>query len=306
MARRSAAVRRSTTSWRSSGSRHAWTPDRVRGARPERQADAGRAAAGSAEGRRAARRGWSRFPTTARRSARRSRGRCRASASTAPTSCSCSMWRTATSASRPASLARWRPDPRVRSLHGVEHRVRRGAGARSRMAHRHAEVPARPALTILLDIAPETAVKRKAVDRDRYERDLALQARVRESYHRQAAAADWIGSTASARRTPSRPTCSTQSGHDSRCRKGADLADPSRLQRPAHASSVAPVVLTSSTRTTIAPRSDSARLVTCERVADVPVALGGRQARLRRCRPHAPEGDAQLGSPSASTGRSPD
>jgi dTMP kinase len=46
-------------------------------------------------------------------------------------------------------------------------------------------------LTILLDIAPETAVKRKAVDRDRYERDLALQARVRESYHRQAAAQGW-------------------------------------------------------------------------------------------------------------------
>ncbi len=47
-------------------------------------------------------------------------------------------------------------------------------------------------LTILLDIAPETAVKRKAVDRDRFERDLALQARVRESYVRQAAAADWV------------------------------------------------------------------------------------------------------------------
>ncbi len=49
-----------------------------------------------------------------------------------------------------------------------------------------------PTVTILLDIAPETAVKRKAVDRDRYERDLALQARVRESYQRQAAAADWV------------------------------------------------------------------------------------------------------------------
>ncbi len=45
-----------------------------------------------------------------------------------------------------------------------------------------------PALTLLLDIAPETAVQRKAVDRDRYERDLALQQRVRESYRRQAAA----------------------------------------------------------------------------------------------------------------------
>src|SRR4051812_41311365 len=44
-----------------------------------------------------------------------------------------------------------------------------------------------PALTILLDIAPETAVTRKAIDRDRYERDLALQGRVRESYRRQAA-----------------------------------------------------------------------------------------------------------------------
>src|SRR5215208_4276973 len=48
------------------------------------------------------------------------------------------------------------------------------------------------ALTIMLDIAPETAVKRKAVDRDRYERDLALQVRVRESYHRQAAAFGWV------------------------------------------------------------------------------------------------------------------
>src|SRR6202030_2173755 len=42
--------------------------------------------------------------------------------------------------------------------------------------------------TIMLDIAPETAVHRKAVDRDRYERDLAMQGRVRESYRRQAAA----------------------------------------------------------------------------------------------------------------------
>ncbi|HEV8347152.1 MAG TPA: dTMP kinase [Vicinamibacterales bacterium] len=48
------------------------------------------------------------------------------------------------------------------------------------------------ALTILLDIAPETAVQRKAVDRDRYERDLAMQARVRDSYHRQAAANQWV------------------------------------------------------------------------------------------------------------------
>jgi dTMP kinase len=48
------------------------------------------------------------------------------------------------------------------------------------------------ALTILLDIAPETAVGRKAVDRDRYERDLAMQQRVRDSYRRLAAASDWV------------------------------------------------------------------------------------------------------------------
>jgi dTMP kinase len=49
----------------------------------------------------------------------------------------------------------------------------------------------RPDLTVWLDIAPETAVRRKSTDRDRYERDLALLARVRESYRRQAASADW-------------------------------------------------------------------------------------------------------------------
>jgi dTMP kinase len=49
-----------------------------------------------------------------------------------------------------------------------------------------------PSLTIVLDIAPETAVGRKAVDRDRYERDLAMQARVRDSYRRQAESEGWL------------------------------------------------------------------------------------------------------------------
>ncbi len=44
----------------------------------------------------------------------------------------------------------------------------------------------------MLDIAPETAVQRKAVDRDRYERDLALLARVRDSYLRQARSQGWV------------------------------------------------------------------------------------------------------------------
>ena len=43
-----------------------------------------------------------------------------------------------------------------------------------------------PDLTILLDIAPETAAGRKTTNRDKYERDLALLSRVRESYRRQA------------------------------------------------------------------------------------------------------------------------
>jgi dTMP kinase len=46
-------------------------------------------------------------------------------------------------------------------------------------------------VTVLLDIAPETAVARKATGRDRYERDLGLLARVRESYRRQAAEGGW-------------------------------------------------------------------------------------------------------------------
>jgi len=48
-----------------------------------------------------------------------------------------------------------------------------------------------PDLTVYLDIAPETAVERKATGRDRYEADRALQAAVRESYLRQAAQPGW-------------------------------------------------------------------------------------------------------------------
>jgi dTMP kinase len=48
-----------------------------------------------------------------------------------------------------------------------------------------------PDITFLLDIAPEVSARRKAADRDKYERDLALLARVRESYVHQAAAG-WV------------------------------------------------------------------------------------------------------------------
>src|SRR5262245_20621671 len=40
-------------------------------------------------------------------------------------------------------------------------------------------------LTFLLDIAPATAARRKTADRDKYERDLAMLGRVRESYRGQ-------------------------------------------------------------------------------------------------------------------------
>jgi len=42
-----------------------------------------------------------------------------------------------------------------------------------------------PDITFLLDIAPETSARRKTADRDKYERDLELLARVRDSYVRQ-------------------------------------------------------------------------------------------------------------------------
>jgi dTMP kinase len=48
-----------------------------------------------------------------------------------------------------------------------------------------------PDITFLLDIAPEVSAQRKTADRDKYERDLALLARVRNSYLRQAASG-WV------------------------------------------------------------------------------------------------------------------
>lgn len=49
-----------------------------------------------------------------------------------------------------------------------------------------------PDLTIMLDIAPETAAHRKSADRDRYERDLEMLGRVRESYRRLSAQHGWL------------------------------------------------------------------------------------------------------------------
>lgn len=57
-----------------------------------------------------------------------------------------------------------------------------------------------PDVTFLLDIAPEVSATRKISDRDKYERDLALLARVRHSYLQQASAG-WVRLDANRERT---------------------------------------------------------------------------------------------------------
>jgi dTMP kinase len=49
-----------------------------------------------------------------------------------------------------------------------------------------------PDLTILLDIPPDVSARRKTADRDKYERDLPLLSRVRESYLRLASNGRWL------------------------------------------------------------------------------------------------------------------
>ena len=49
-----------------------------------------------------------------------------------------------------------------------------------------------PSLTIFLDMTPAVSLTRKKADRDKFERDMPLLGRVRESYQRQAAQNNWI------------------------------------------------------------------------------------------------------------------
>jgi len=48
-----------------------------------------------------------------------------------------------------------------------------------------------PSLTLFMDMSPAVSLTRKKADRDKFERDMPLLGRVRESYTRQAAAANW-------------------------------------------------------------------------------------------------------------------
>lgn len=57
-----------------------------------------------------------------------------------------------------------------------------------------------PSLTIFMDMAPELSLQRKKADRDKFERDMPLLARVRDSYARQAAAPGWVRINAAADR----------------------------------------------------------------------------------------------------------
>ncbi len=157
-------------------------------ARPERQGDADPPAARGAGTDRPAR-GDADVPGRphrARQGNPRGAGG-RRTASTRRWSCSRSTSSIASSGARTFCVAHGGRHRRLRSLSRVEHCLRRGAGARSGLADGNAAVLPQPDLTIALDIPPATALARKQTGRDRYESDLELLARVRESYRRQAA-----------------------------------------------------------------------------------------------------------------------
>ena len=49
-----------------------------------------------------------------------------------------------------------------------------------------------PSLTLFMDMSPEVSLTRKKADRDKFERDMPLLGRVRQSYQRQSSAAGWV------------------------------------------------------------------------------------------------------------------
>ncbi|HEX8029971.1 MAG TPA: dTMP kinase [Vicinamibacterales bacterium] len=49
-----------------------------------------------------------------------------------------------------------------------------------------------PSLTLFMDMSPEVSLMRKKADRDKFERDMPLLGRVRESYQRQSSSAAWV------------------------------------------------------------------------------------------------------------------
>ena len=49
-----------------------------------------------------------------------------------------------------------------------------------------------PSLSLFLDMTPEVSLTRKKADRDKFERDMPLLGRVRDSYSRQSTGAGWV------------------------------------------------------------------------------------------------------------------
>ena len=89
-----------------------------------------------------------------------------------------------------------------------------------------------PSLTLLLDIPPEASLARKQLARDRYERDLALLARVRESYVRQATRPGWQHIDGARDKDAVTRDVQRLWRRDSGCCKRADLARARRPQYP--------------------------------------------------------------------------
>ena len=170
------------------------------------------------------------FPTTRRPLGWRSERRWPASATSVPKSCSCSTLRTV----RVQAAARsWLAAgdvvvcDRYRAS-SVAYGEAQGLDA-AWLEDIQRDLP--PAtVTVLLDIAPETAVARKQSGRDRYERDLGLLARVRESYLAPGARRAGSSSTRSSRVRPWRQRSRRPSCHGSRDRQRPDAADP-RLEQ---------------------------------------------------------------------------
>ena len=147
-----------------------------------------------------------------------------------------------------------------------------------------------PSLTLLLDIAPDASLNRKQVARDKFERDLPLLGRVRESYLRQAGRDPQLGAP---RRRPRQGRGVGRRAHRRPVATRAAVSartslTPPRFNTRAHASSVAPVVATSSTSTTTPGSGIGAvrhragiQAANAKRVAHVLVTLIRRQLNLR-------------------------
>ncbi len=148
----------------------------------------------------------------------------------------------------------------LRSLRRVEHRLRRSPRHRRGMARRDPEVSA--------GAAPDDPARHRARHRGGPQgggaRPLRARSRAARSRPGELSPSGRRVQLGAARRRAgegetSRPTSFARSRHDSGCRHRADVRGAGRAHDAAHASSVAPVVLTSSTRTIRSPSSWAGR-----------------------------------------------